>query len=622
MAIPIAATLTLSTSAFTGGLKVASTGLSIFTRVVTAATIAVAGLGAALAAIGARQIAFVDRLGKISDVVGLSTDLIQKFGFAAEIAGVSFEQSSVALRRFSRRLGEAKRGTGELLPALRALGISNAEISAMSAEEALFALADGIAKTSGESERLSIAFKAFDSEGAELVNTLNEGSEALKEMFQTAEDLGIILERDAIREVENLNDELTTLMAVVNGAANALLVSLAPALTETLRSLTQLIVDTAEAHGGFDEFGQFLKEEFLSAIQSIAQAMMQMYNAFATVFNFLVEGASSLGLVDNRVNNLKEGIADLKEEAGKPFLLRFDVTSGETQKVLDELFGGFFFMTEENIDKGIAALEARLQQLTDEGESGLKLPLFTQEQISNAIQGLEKLKEVAVEVNDGIEEVVVKSQARFTKAVGFLDKLFGKDLVNKFLDALDEMEEAGGGFLLDLAEGLLGSMEAFLTNLPDKLRAAGVGDFLTTMQDGFVKAATMLEDSLADAIATGKADFSSLGEHIKKVLAKALVQKFITGPIMSIFGLASGGPATGGRPYIVGEEGPELFVPNTSGTVVPNDQLMSGGGTPMAGGTVNYNIQAVDAASFKQLVARDPEFIFNVTQAGARRIPG
>ena len=39
--------------------------------------------------------------------------------------------------------------------------------------------------------------------------------------------------------------------------------------------------------------------------------------------------------------------------------------------------------------------------------------------------------------------------------------------------------------------------------------------------------------------------------------------------------LAKGGPAMGGRPYIVGEQGPELFVPRTSGTVVPNG---AGGG--------------------------------------------
>lgn len=40
-----------------------------------------------------------------------------------------------------------------------------------------------------------------------------------------------------------------------------------------------------------------------------------------------------------------------------------------------------------------------------------------------------------------------------------------------------------------------------------------------------------------------------------------------------IIGRRIGGPVTGKTPYIVGEAGPELFVPNTSGRIVPNNQL-------------------------------------------------
>ena len=42
---------------------------------------------------------------------------------------------------------------------------------------------------------------------------------------------------------------------------------------------------------------------------------------------------------------------------------------------------------------------------------------------------------------------------------------------------------------------------------------------------------------------------------------------------------ASGGTVSGGRPYMVGEKGPELMVPGRTGTVVPNDQLSGGGVT-------------------------------------------
>lgn len=47
-----------------------------------------------------------------------------------------------------------------------------------------------------------------------------------------------------------------------------------------------------------------------------------------------------------------------------------------------------------------------------------------------------------------------------------------------------------------------------------------------------------------------------------------------------------GGPVTGHQPYIVGERGPELFVPGRSGRVISNDKLSAGGG----GGSLSFNV--------------------------------
>lgn len=165
----------------------------------------------------------------------------------------------------------------------------------------------------------------------------------------------------------------------------------------------------------------------------------------------------------------------------------------------------------------------------------------------------------------------------------------------------------------------------FLNRVKEGLESAGVGDFIATLSDGLVQAVVMFEDALADAIVQGKADFSALGDFIKQVLAKALVQKFITGPIMGLFGLAKGGPAKAGQPYIIGEEGPEIFVPKQSGVVLPNSALRgynAGGPGIMGGGVTNItNISAIDTVSFQQRLAQDPEFIYNVSRVGARRTP-
>jgi hypothetical protein len=55
--------------------------------------------------------------------------------------------------------------------------------------------------------------------------------------------------------------------------------------------------------------------------------------------------------------------------------------------------------------------------------------------------------------------------------------------------------------------------------------------------------------------------------------------------IGKLTGRASGGPVTGGTSYIVGERGPELFTPNSSGMITPNNRLGGGGGS-----TININV--------------------------------
>tara|TARA_R110000772_G_scaffold49956_1_gene115024 strand:- start:18 stop:1670 length:1653 start_codon:yes stop_codon:yes gene_type:complete len=62
---------------------------------------------------------------------------------------------------------------------------------------------------------------------------------------------------------------------------------------------------------------------------------------------------------------------------------------------------------------------------------------------------------------------------------------------------------------------------------------------------------------------------------------------------------ASGGSVQKGRPYMVGEQGAELFVPNQSGQIHQSARGGSGGST-----TVNFNINAVDASGFEELLVR------------------
>jgi len=109
---------------------------------------------------------------------------------------------------------------------------------------------------------------------------------------------------------------------------------------------------------------------------------------------------------------------------------------------------------------------------------------------------------------------------------------------------------------------------------------------------------------------------SGLGTAVKTVTSSIgnVVSGLVSG-VKNLFGgfFANGGTIPRGRFGVVGERGPELI--RGPADITPMSGL--GGGVT----NVTYNISAVDAISFQQLVARDPGFIHAVAMQGARSQP-
>ena len=72
------------------------------------------------------------------------------------------------------------------------------------------------------------------------------------------------------------------------------------------------------------------------------------------------------------------------------------------------------------------------------------------------------------------------------------------------------------------------------------------------------------------------------------------------GGFFSFLGFAKGGAVSKGNPVVVGENGPELFVPNQTGQITQSARGTGGG----SGTTVNFNINTVDASGFEDLLFR------------------
>ena len=111
-------------------------------------------------------------------------------------------------------------------------------------------------------------------------------------------------------------------------------------------------------------------------------------------------------------------------------------------------------------------------------------------------------------------------------------------------------------------------------------------------------AGSMIASGFEDAILSGQKlgeVVRALGQDLVRMEFNQMVTQRLAGVISTFLGgsplpgRAGGGPVNSGSPYVVGEKGPELFVPGASGSIIPNGAT-SGGGKSGPSVNVTYNI--------------------------------
>jgi hypothetical protein len=145
----------------------------------------------------------------------------------------------------------------------------------------------------------------------------------------------------------------------------------------------------------------------------------------------------------------------------------------------------------------------------------------------------------------------------------------------------------------------LEAMDRMLIALPKINELLAKRKVIETDLEKIAKSAgDIISSGFEDAIFSGK----KLGETIRAIgldLLRMVFQQTITQPLAAgisgaLQGMfrANGGPVSANSPYVVGERGPELFVPRASGSIVSNSNMNQGGGSAGPSINVNYNIAA------------------------------
>ena len=128
---------------------------------------------------------------------------------------------------------------------------------------------------------------------------------------------------------------------------------------------------------------------------------------------------------------------------------------------------------------------------------------------------------------------------------------------------------------------------------------------IASITEGVMRTA---EDAIVNMMMGVKTNWKSLFKAILADIIRLQVRKAMVSALGGIFGFANGGRPPSNRPSLVGEKGAELFVPDSAGTIVPNDQL--GGGNTTA--EINFNVQAIDASSFNSYLVNNRDTIESI----------
>ncbi len=180
------------------------------------------------------QIELGSRVNDLSAKLGVGTDELQQFQFAAGLVGVEGESAAQALGFLNKNMGEALSGGAEQAKTFAELGVKLKDTHGDVRElgDVIPDLADAFKGMNSQQERTATAMKLFGKSGAQLLPLLQDGSEGLAKMKEEFELLGGGMQKDFIEKADEAGDEIDKMKFAMTGLKSRIALAVLPTVTE------------------------------------------------------------------------------------------------------------------------------------------------------------------------------------------------------------------------------------------------------------------------------------------------------------------------------------------------------------------------------------------------------
>lgn len=166
--------------------------------------------------------------------LGISTDEVQAYTFAAKALGMESEQLLNSMGRLQISQQAAAKGGKEQGAAFSALGVHVKDASGhfKEADQLFMEVADGISKMTDPGKAAAAAVALFGRQGRELLPILKQGSKGLDELIETYHQLGGGFTDEAIEKSKAFEKQQAILGVVMNKVKSVILEGLLPVITK------------------------------------------------------------------------------------------------------------------------------------------------------------------------------------------------------------------------------------------------------------------------------------------------------------------------------------------------------------------------------------------------------
>lgn len=264
----------------------------------------------------------------LSSVTGMATDSVQELNYMADLTDVSLDRIKDSLKETTNKMQEAATGTGAAYEAYQKLGveITNADGSMRSAQDVFYDTIDALGDMKNQAERDALAMDLMSESAQELNPIIELGGDKLREYAQEAHDMGYVLDNDALKSLQAVDDAYSRLQKTQEGVKNQLAVEFAPYLEEFYGDVTTMVKDGGKAikdSGIVDAFGMLLETvgDILNPMSDLSNnrvpALTKALQPLAKVMALMADAAELLkGVINFGTGHISEGWGQMKHALG------------------------------------------------------------------------------------------------------------------------------------------------------------------------------------------------------------------------------------------------------------------------------------------------------------------